>query len=621
MQAHPKSIGSLFNSAIHLFAPVFQRAYVWERERNWEPLWDDIQNIADQRLDGVTDIQPHFLGAVVVEQVQSPTGLQCRKLIDGQQRLTTLQILFAVLRDYSARLTREDPSLSLPPFENLILNKDLYDIKDEAYSFKVWTTRQNQEEYRQVMEARDLESLRKTFKINTRHTSSKQHLLARAYVFFHDQLESWLEEVDDVGLAFKYLWETIQKHIQVVSIDLDERDNPQIIFETLNARGTPLLQSDLIKNYLFYQAKDSLGDTSQIYDKYWIATFEREDAEFWKQPPPGSRHNLPHLEIFLRQYLAMKEGKDIVASSLFESYKRYFEPAQEQIEQEFQDLRDYATIYRDLHEFEARIDDADDRFLHLMKLLRALDSTVFNPFIMRLVYAFNSDYANKEMGSICSDLESYVMRRALCKMSNKQYNKLASEWAHLIHERTTVDRDLIRTACFLKSDASTAKWPTDEELEKAWIYSPTYKRLPQKTIRTALLSIETYRVNKLNEAVVTPTAQLTIEHIMPQEWTLNWSSSEDETKDIDFIERRTKFIHSMGNLTLLTQPLNSSVSNGPWSEKRKMLQKHTALGLNREIVHNEQWEETWDEDTIEQRGRSLFHTALEIWPRPLIKAV
>ena len=276
MKADRRTLEQIFETTIRLVAPLFQRSYVWEQERNWEPLWDTIREVADANLAGEKP-RPSFLGAIVVGQLLGGRlgDVNHREIIDGQQRLTTLQILFAVLRDISGQAGFEKLQRAFSKFTH----NDAPLCDDPDVVFKVWPTNADQDHFRRAMQAGSKEKLHDAYGVGL-SSSGLSHPIPSAYVYFNETVSEWLGDQGqpEYEERLKALYATLRQDIVVVAIDLEERDDPQITFETLNALGTPLLPSDLVKNYLFHQAEKEGLDKQSLYDAYW-KPFERNDCK------------------------------------------------------------------------------------------------------------------------------------------------------------------------------------------------------------------------------------------------------------------------------------------------------------------------------------------------------
>jgi len=202
-------------------------------------------------------------------------------------------------------------------------------------------------------------------------------------------------------------------------------------------------------------------------------------------------------------------------------------------------------------------------------------------------------------------LESYLVRRAICSLTYKNYNRV---FADLLRHLSRTEFRSERLRDFLLSrEGETSVWPSDDEFRRAIEILPAYQKLKRSRVRMLLEAIEaalhdgkTERIEILDD--------LTVEHIMPQRWEENWPLADTSP---EARERRGTLLHTFGNLTLVTEKLNPSLSNAGWSKKRQALQQHSALTLNRMLLGNE----IWDEETIRGRNRLIADLALGIWPR------
>jgi len=607
MDARPISIGSLFSSKIHLFAPTFQRPYVWSRNNNWEPLWEDVVRLAEELLDPESErVDPHFLGAIVVEQSAGPTGIEARQLIDGQQRLTTIQILFAVLRDVCEELGGEDGMY--PDFSELAENRNLYRVEDQKYQFKVWPTLQDRDAFRAVVEAGSASNVREHWDAKPSQLEVDSRL-ASAYLFFDWHIRDWLHSREEPFDALvDALWQVMQNKLLLVSIELNEHDNAQVIFETLNARGTPLLQSDLVKNYLFYEAEGHGLRAEALHREYWSG-FEPEDDNFWRETVRQGRLKRPRLDAFLQYFLTMKTGRDVPATRLFESYKRFVSDhvsSRSDVESQFAELRKYGSVFQTL--FRQPPNSREGIFL---ERLDVLDYSTAYPFLM-LAYGRLHPSDKEQLRGLLTVVESFLVRRMVCGLTAKNYNKLFAEACSTLRDTEDLRDGFV--SFLLAKEGDAVRWPDDEEFQEAWLTTPVYAKLAQKRIRMLLWAIEKEQRTNRNEDFDLDYHKLTIEHLLPVGWdSADWPLPEGKERDVETNERRNRLLHSIGNLTLLTQSLNSSASNGPWETKRTKLTEDSALSLNRALCNDERWDE-WDESQILARSEDLFESAREVWP-------
>ena len=224
--------------------PAFQRRYVWKQEEQWEPLWDDVEELAQSIIeDGRTE--PHFMGAVVFQQRQFAAGtIERRIVVDGQQRLTTLQLLIDAIQEV---LEDREHSFQAERLSDLVVNGERYRNGNPDHAFKVWPTVVDRAAFRCAM-SNDLPA---TGRANSR--------VVQAHEFFKGQAEQWLDRFSEDGgerdRAASALEAAVSANLAIVVIDLGDSDDPHVIFETLNARGTPLLQSDMVKNKVLHDAR------------------------------------------------------------------------------------------------------------------------------------------------------------------------------------------------------------------------------------------------------------------------------------------------------------------------------------------------------------------------------
>ena len=254
MQPTYISLDKTFGPTEHHLVPLFQRPYVWTKEENWEPLWVDIAGLANRVLANPQRIRAHFLGTIVLEQVATTVGtIYTREIIDGQQRLTTLQILLKAACHALAEIERQSlvadnaarakvARAVASRIATLTVNQGYED--DERY--KVWPTNEDRIPFRQVMNA---ESAAELVGISTR--------MADAYRHFHSAISSWLFD-DLIEQRIQALDAALREHLKLIALDLEKDDEPQAIFQLSNAHGTPLLPSDLIKNF-------TMGGVTQKY--------------------------------------------------------------------------------------------------------------------------------------------------------------------------------------------------------------------------------------------------------------------------------------------------------------------------------------------------------------------
>ena len=270
MKPDKTSVYDLFYNQRRFAVPLYQRTYVWSLEAQWQPLWQDIDDKAQAVLQRRTDV-PHFLGAIVTGQRPVfGNRISSWDIIDGQQRLTTLQVVLKAFKDvmnaYAGKESKYDFDL-----KRITVNEGLMEGPDEQ--FKVWPTNSDRAVFRTVMSAGAIDKVISEFPAVRGRRRRPAPKLAEAYVFFYRAIETFLTGADEVVATPEArsdaLFETFRRYLQVVNIELEPGDDPQVIFESLNGRGVALLPSDLVRNLVFMRAASSAVDADTLYSNYW----------------------------------------------------------------------------------------------------------------------------------------------------------------------------------------------------------------------------------------------------------------------------------------------------------------------------------------------------------------
>ncbi|SAK65296.1 hypothetical protein AWB79_03209 [Caballeronia hypogeia] len=619
MDANAIAVLDIFEKKMRLEIPMFQRQYVWNREHQWEPLWEDISRKFTEFIEDRKDAPVHFLGAMVLDQKQTQTGrVERRSVIDGQQRLTTLQLFLAAFRDFC----REE---GLADFadecEKFTLNTGRM-AEPEIEQFKVWPTLSDRNQFRDVLTAGSRAALEGLHPLVRRPRARKpdpRPRMVEAYLFFYEQLVEFFKGTDsapalaaDISLAdrLEECFEALKTALKVVAIDLERDDDAQVIFETLNARGEPLLPADLLRNYIFLRAARQGEAQEELYKQYW-AEF---DEDFWREEVTQGRLRRPRSDLFIQHFLASKQARDIPIKHLFVEYKYWIDRA-----------KPFNTVRDELVSIAKRRDDfrrisVPDKCNVLGRLARFLSvfdvSTAYPPLLALLDGGAN----DAEMARIAEILESYLLRRAICGAETKAYNRLFMALTRAIR-RDGAKADVVAEH-LAGLHSATDEWPSDEAFARAWMSRNAYSQLNNMRITYVLGRIsKTYLSSKM-EALKFD-GPITVEHIMPQGWVAHWPL-QDGSKGIEDAwlqgdgepralasERRDSLVQTFGNLTLITGSLNSSIKHGPWQEKRREILAHSLLPINTQLHQYD----VWDEDAIETRGRELLDRALKLWPR------
>ena len=461
----------------------------------------------------------------------------------------------------------------------LVTNDEELIGDDRHHIFKLWPTRGDREAFRHAMDnglaVHDFE----------------ESLIVQAHEFFQLQVRKWLQDAPGpIEPRIDALEAATTSMLQMVVIDLGSQDDPNLIFETLNARGTPLEQSDLIKNFVLSQERDREGDIWGNLDDGWWRTEVRQGRLF-----------RPRLDMLLNYWLAMRTGSEVSPTRVFDVFRSYVDG--QEVHAVMSGIKQDLLSYRDFESARGRSPEEKSFYYHVA----VMQAGVVTPVLLLLL----SVEAGTRIRAF-SALESFLVRRMICRQTTKDYNRLVLELASRLRESGLDKADAI-TAAFLKEQTAYAReWPSDEAVADALGSSPLYRLLTRGRLRLVLEGVERrLRSSGKSEQPAVPT-NLTIEHLMPVGWRQEeWPLPEGIDTDAATYQRNT-LIHSIGNLTLATQKLNSSMSNDPWTSKRDELQEHSVLLLNNELLSRP----SWSEETIRSRSRRMAKLVSERWPGP-----
>lgn len=608
METQVRTPQAIFMQPQRLLVPLFQRPYVWNEELQWEPLWKDLERVASRLLRSPgTPQAPHFLGAVVLQQLQTQTSdLQQRTVIDGQQRLTTLQLLLDALHSEVSQAGAKIPAARLEP---LIANGEAFRSQEED-RFKVWPTNRDREAFNEVMEASEPIEYEKL-----KHHSSR---MAKAHQYFALQCRDWLREEgpEKVIERAEAIERSARELLQIVVIDLTANENAQEIFETLNARGAVLTAADLIKNLVFQRLLEQGADVNEAYNKYW-SQFE---TGFWEEEVSVGRVKNQRSSVFLNHWLVTQTGEEVVAREVFSRFKAYVDyQAERPMIDLLREINRAAAIYRDFTEKAENLDGALDRVGLFAYRVKALESEVIKPVLLALLDRPSDPLSSAEVGEAVAVLESWLARRMLIRATAKSYNKVMVEVVSIIRgTRSTQVAQAVREY-FAAQRSEVAYWPDDDEVRRELEVLPVYRKLSRGRLRMVLESIEDHwrgwvEGQQSAAGMRIRRASYAIEHLLPQSWLKHWPLPPGVTES-----ERDARVHRLGNLTLLTGKLNSTVSNGPWlgdGGKASHLQEKDVVLLNSKVLKTHLASQ-WDEASIDARTRQAVDAILEIWPVPV----
>ena len=580
----------LFQIPRQYVIPTFQRPYVWKQERHWYPLWKDVQKVAESYLEEIERCEndpnrameqtsPHFLGAVVIRQMPTHTrGIDMREVIDGQQRVTTLQLLLGAIKQICDEMKQ-------PRFEKLAYRLSTYTHNnenliedDKNLIFKLWPTHSDRKDFKHIMGNEPAVE------------KSEDSSIIGAHEFFQTAVREWLGTTEPIEPRVDALEAAVTSLLQLVVIDLEPLDDPNLIFETLNARGTPLEQSDLIKNYVISEAKDTRG-----------SIWENMGDRWWRKEISQGRLFRTRLDVLLNYWLAMRTSKEVLPSDLFRKFREYV--MENGVHEVMSEVKQDLSNYR-MYESNGNRSPAEESFHYHMNVMQ---SHVITPVLLLLLRI-----DEKTRTRAFDILESFLVRRMICSRTNKDYNRMILELAGRLQEKKLENADVVILNFLKEQTAFSREWPRNIDVTKSMKESALYRVLTRGRLRLVLEGIESQLRSTGKSERKSVEKNLTIEHLMPVKWREPaWPLPKGGDREED-IHRRDTLKHSIGNLTLITGKLNSSISNGPWEHKRKELQKHSVLLLNNELV----LKRSWNENSITARSEQLAEIISERWPGP-----
>ena len=629
MKSETVTVQHLFQDRRQYCVPFYQRAYVWTRKHQWEQLWEDIRVKAEARLTKAK-VTPHFLGAVVLEPQprEGLIGVDTFHIIDGQQRLTTLQFALSAIL-LLKRTLNQDALISI--VDACVHNANPETMRDPAVErFKVWPTFRDRQSYTRAMNIVGLEDLVERFPAHFTQAGELRrvgvdHPLALAGLwFFTRAFEGWvLEEPEAVAVRAECLIVALLKDLKVISIVLEAEDDAQIIFETLNGRGAQLHATDLIRNFLFMRADQEQADSESLYDTLWL----QFESDYWSEPTRRGRLKKPNLEWFIHTSLQAELHEDVDLARLYFEYRKFANRDNNSLSAEGQllTLNKYAKHYKEL------LAGTSSTPIGLFgRRIAAYDLTTLHPLALMISASELADVSKKEM---FNDLASYLVRRFVCGLTAKNYNNVFLAVLRQLHVQGLAPDSLRKVLGNLTGEAS--RWPIDGEFRNACITAPLYHgRLDAAKMRSVLTELEAeLRVTVRSEEPVIPDlANLDIDHILPRSWFAHWSlldgslATPEEAAEVEFLVRignelsprhkeiadRQSYIGSLGNLTLLNLSVNREAQNFAFVEKRDLLIKNTTLRLNIPLIA----QSTWNAQAITDRGEALANLSLRIWQGP-----
>ena len=541
--------------------PFFQRYYCWEH-KDWERLLLDLRRLIEEG--GETQ---HFLGPFVCTPLKSlPAELHTFQIIDGQQRLTTLMLLLAALRDVAK--THGVPHLP--------------DEIEQDYLVHRWIT--DLQRYKLIPLLADREAFRAVIDGNP-HDDYANSGIVKAWRFFKQRWQALAQTDPQTTLRRVFYAATARLSLVVITID---HENPYEIFESLNGAGQPLEESGLIKNFLFMNV--GLKGQTAFQEQHWArfeSLFATDGGDSPDVPTQFYRDYLMRLGTYSKRKATFVDFKQ----QFVERNERGFAPGDQVLE-----LEKFAQYEIWLQEPAAC---QNERIREELQGIQMLDMTTAHPLLLNLLDRHQARVLSEaELLACLKDLASFVLRRSICDEQTRGYGRWFVEAIKAIHDRPRQD---LREYWFRRG------WPDDQTFVARLQAFVLYGSKGGKC-RLILNGIEESYDHQ--EQVDLADSEVQIEHVMPQ--TVGNDQSGDEWKRMlgpEWNRVHNQLLHCLGNLTLTGYNLN--LGNKPYNTKRPIYED-SHLSLNRYFANVE----SWNEQAIKQRGRLLAEKVAQIWPRP-----
>ncbi|MGU3292505.1 GmrSD restriction endonuclease domain-containing protein [Williamsia sp. M5A3_1d] len=563
MKAEALLLRELFEGEQCLVVPVFQRPYVWTRTRNWEPLWNDIVEMAD-RFAADVNAEPHFLGAVVLDATEKDSAeISVRQVIDGQQRVTTLQIALCAVRD--AMTTTDVPPKFVRVLRSLTGNDEGLSDADFA-PFKVWPTLRDRAAFQSIVNGDDSEPA--------------DSRLRDAYDYFLEACLGWLEESRAEPERVAALVKVLRTGLQLVVIELSATDNAQVIFESLNDRGTPLLPSDLVKNSLFQLLERSGADVEQVFDDHW----RRLETDFWREEIRQGRLIRSRLDAFFAHYLTMCTGNEILSTELFTAFKTLTaESSRDELIARVRDIAANSEAYRRII-----VPSAGADHQKLMEVADALDTSVLAPVVLYLEQHADSG----DRSAAYAHIESWLVRRAVLRSTSKNYNRMLLDLLKTLRDAEAPFGPMVE-AFLLSNTSESGRWPTDDEMREVLISSPLYKNLTRARSKLVLRGCEAGLLLATGTGDEPPQDSFEVAQLSVGDDGLN-----------------ENLRGSLGNLGLVASPRPRGIANAvAWEERRAF------FATDRFLVNAVALSEVSDA-AVAARAAALADAFCRRWPHP-----
>jgi uncharacterized protein with ParB-like and HNH nuclease domain len=542
MQASETKLQQIIEGTKQYVVPLFQRPYSWKKSE-WQALWNDLVELCK-----ADNPRPHFMGSIVtMPTISVPEGVSKYLLIDGQQRLTTVFILLSALRDI-AKQSEEELAAEI---DNTIL---VNPYKKGLDYYKLQPTQVDRIAFHKIIHS---------------EPEVNESGILECYRFFEKKIRQ-----SRLSLEIQRIKKVICSNLSLVSVVLSADDDPYLVFESLNAKGRPLTQADLIRNYFFMRIHTDSQES--VYAQHW-------------QPMQDLLND--NLTEFIRHYLT-KTGIEVKQSEIYFEIKDRI--SNNDAPSYLKDLCIFSEYYSRLLNPEREPREIVRKYL--CRLNRLEVATIY-PFLLNCYDDWMKNrITEQEFVSVLQVLENFILRRFVCNIQTRGLNRIFALLYSQVSKGTDLGSDNFVER--LKLTLQNRDYPKDAEFRARLVDVKLYGGNRSEKCKLILESIEEFFEHK--EQV--PFEKLSIEHIMPQTLNEGWKESLGE----DWAVTHELLRHTLGNLTLTAY--NPELSNDTFEQKKEYF-KNSHLELNKYF----QFKTFWHREDIEKRAEYLTDIALQIW--------
>ena len=581
-----------------MVVPFFQRHYVWEEEQHWERFMEDIDHV-------IAEGQEHFMGPLILKQESTATNdPERRTVIDGQQRLTTLLLLFKCLADFFGESNKEHSKFFN---EFLFINDgEGKDVPSLIHS------RIDREVFEKIITGRPVEE-------------EPQSQINECYKYLKKVVKEKSWEFESC--------KKLRNKIFFLCIDLDKDEDEQQIFDSLNSTGQSLTSTEIIKNLIFDNDKDREG--LEFFKNKWVPVFEQDEdtIAFWNEVVGAGNYKRKNIDLFIFSFLLLhyqrlasgkrtsekfakdhflnKEGdiKNEVKEKLLKvelvvrNYRQLLTKGviKRNDEEFIGDLIDAANIYKDKLDFSKRSKPIRPRS-PVDRINIVAFCTPITAIVPYLLFILAEVTDQSEQNKMFSTLTNYFVRRMFGKLPTNVYGG-SGGFSNRIFEGVRDNESLLE---YLRNvRGSLRRYPLDSAFVAAHD-SPVHT----KHFRVILYLLEeSLRDKKRDASSLNSFDAFETEHVMPRSWMDYWPLPKGHTRED--VDRRNEAIHKCGNLTLIPPYLNREYRNLAWKDKQPLLKKHAKdlKTLGDKFLNSS----NWNEKVIAKRGKMLAEHILDNW--------